>query len=96
MFVCFADNWVIFHFSNSNVLTMHNVGWESIFFVMFFSQNEMYCIFCPVSRNVSEFFSSDTEFYLVFKHVCLHMFLTGKLSMFPLSAGLKKMAASFL
>ena len=46
-------------------------------FCYVFLQNEMYCnlcIFCSDSGNVSGFFSSGRDFFLVFKYVCLHMF----------------------
>ena len=39
-----------------------------------FLQNKMYCIFCPDNGNVSFFFSSGREFFLVFKYVYVYMF----------------------
>ena len=70
-------------------MTMHNVGWGTIFFCLHFFQSERYCIFCPVSRKVSVFISTDRGFYVVFKYVVYIRVLTGKLSKFPLSAGHK-------
>ena len=63
---------------------------EPSFFVYIYFQSERYCIFCPISRKVSVFISTDREFYLVFTYVYVYIcFLTGKLPNFPLSAGHK-------
>ena len=54
-----------------------------LFFVdWFFLQNEMYCNLCLVSGNVSGFFSSDRDFFLVFKYVKLYMFSLKKIAKF--------------
>ena len=48
---------------------MKNAGNDAIFFFYVFLQNEMYCIFCPDSGNISGFFSSGRDFFLFFKYV---------------------------
>ena len=54
---------------------MKNTGNDTIFlFFDVFLQNEMNCIFCPESGNVSGFFASDRDFFLVFKYVYVYVF----------------------
>ena len=54
---------------------MKNAGMAPYFlFFDVFLQNEMYCIFCPGSGNVSGFFSSGRDFFLVFKYVYVYIY----------------------
>ena len=53
---------------------MKNAGNDSIFSIFYvFLQNETYCIFCPDRGNVSGFFSSGRDFFLVFKYVYVYI-----------------------
>ena len=61
-------------------MCMKNAGNDAIFFyfLTFFLQNEMYCIFCPDSGNVSVFFSSGRDFFLVVKYVHVYIMFSLK------------------
>ena len=79
IYVFSDEKWVFFQFSSCICrMCMKNPSNGAIFFTfvdVFFLQNEMYCNLCLVSGNVSGFFSSDRDFFLVFKYVHVICFL---------------------